>query len=59
MEKQTRIDAAIQDTKYHLQYAEQQIVLWSRERDVYNKILNSLEAIKENKVFDDKATSQP
>ena len=49
MEKITKIDAAINDTKLRLDFVKRELMLMSRERDVLQTQLDTLEIIKENK----------
>ena len=46
--KETKIDAAIRDTKLYLYNAKEQIKLLIKERDVLQVRLESLEIIKNN-----------
>ena len=48
MDKQTKIDAAIKDTKLRLNKVREDIMLLSKERDVLLDQIETLELIKAN-----------
>ena len=48
MDKETKIDAAIRDTKLRLNKANEDIMLLTRERNVLLEQINTLELIKAN-----------
>lgn len=50
--KQTKIDAAIKDTKLRLNHVEQGIMLALREKETLKKQLDSLEAIRDSKDYE-------
>jgi hypothetical protein len=47
--KVTKIDAAIRDVEAHLENIQIEIQLKIREKETYEKLIRSLEVIKENK----------
>jgi hypothetical protein len=49
LEKPTKINAAIQDTKLRLINVKEQIMFLIRERDVLQRQLETLEIIEDNK----------
>lgn len=51
MKNETKIEAAIRDTKLRLKNVEQEIALMVREKETLIKQLDSLEAISESKDF--------
>ena len=48
MDKETKIDAAIRDTKLRLNKTNEDIMLLTRERNVLLEQINTLELIKAN-----------
>lgn len=52
MEKLTKIEAAINDTKLRKKKVEQDIMLLCRERDVLQEQLDMLDAIKHSKEYE-------
>lgn len=52
MNKTTKIEAAIKDTKLYLKKAHEEIALWSRERNVLQQRLEALETIKDSKHYE-------
>jgi len=52
MNKITKIDGAIKDTKLYLNKAEEDIMLLMREKNVLQQRLDALEAIKDNDQYE-------